>query len=96
MKQERIDELLKGTDYGDTTELVYEDVDIESRSYSIQTVMRGEQRLCEDAALNAARVQLLAKALRSIAGNTCCVGCQEAKKVAAHCLAEAGLDKEPA
>ena len=43
---------------------------------------------------NAARVQLLAKALQSIATNSYCDGCQEAKLVAKAALTEAGIESE--
>ncbi len=88
MKQEQIEELLKGTRY------------TEPNNCTCLARHEGECA-CEDANWftwqereMAARVQLLAKALHSIAGNTCCDGCQEAKKVAQTALAEAGLDKE--
>lgn len=37
-----------------------------------------------------ARCKSLAQALESIAGNSCCHGCQEAKKVAAAALTDNG------
>jgi hypothetical protein len=104
MKQERIEELLVGTPYSDKTKTVYEHVDVEARSYSYQTVIEGESLACKHGMLNAARVQLLAKALLYIKGNAEAAGGSEAvymfpddkrlEDYISEVLAEAGLDKE--
>lgn len=45
----------------------------------------------ENTALNL-RIERLEKALKSIASNTCCETCQEARKVASQALAHEGTD----
>lgn len=79
MKQERIEELLKGTRYSQ------EGVSLEQ--------IRGIMATNEDALLNAARVQLLAKALQRIANPTeSTYG--NPQFIALEALRETGLDKE--
>lgn len=63
LKAGDVDTVLAGTKYADKTIKRYEDVDVESRSYTIQEVELGEQSLHKDAKANAARVVVLEAAL---------------------------------
>jgi hypothetical protein len=69
MKFERIEELLVGTPYADRTSTDRTDVDVEARCITTWREIAGEKAVMDDRYLNAARVQLLAKALQFYTGD---------------------------
>jgi hypothetical protein len=94
MKPERIEELLVGTPYADRTSTDRTEVDVEARRITTWREIAGEKAVMDDRYLNAARVQLLAKALRVARNIMKAEGFITTARYVDATLTEAGLNEQ--